>query len=59
VLLTTDARARWTLLAIPLAWCAVGGMFLWTMDDADFVVLFGAGGLAAAAAVIRGRGHRA
>ncbi len=59
VLLTTDARARWALLVIPLAWCAVGGMFLWTMEDPGFVVLFGAGGLAAAAAVIRRRGRRA
>jgi hypothetical protein len=59
VLLTADARARWALLVIPLAWCAVGGMFLWAMDDSDFVVLFGAGGLAAAAAVMRGRRHRA
>ncbi len=59
VLLTSGARARWALLVIPLAWCAVGGMFLWTMNDAGFVVLFGAGGLAAVAAMTRTRGHRA
>jgi len=59
VLLTSDARARWALLVVPLAWCLVGGMFLWTMDDAGFVVLAGAGGLAAAAAMTRRRGKRA
>ena len=59
VLLTADARARWALLVVPLAWSAVGGMFLWTMDDANFVVLVGAGGLAAVAAMTRARGRRA
>jgi hypothetical protein len=59
VLLTTGARARCVLLVIPLAWCAVGGTFLWTMDDPNFVVLLGAGVLVAAAAVTQWRRRRA
>jgi hypothetical protein len=51
VLLTTGARARGALLVIPLAWCAVGGMFLWTMEDPAYVVMAAAGVVSITAAV--------
>ena len=59
VLLTTDARARWVLLVIPIAWCAVGGTLLWTMEDPGFVVLAVAGVASVIGAVARRRGRTA
>ena len=59
VLMLTDTRARCVLLVIPLAWCAIGGMALWTMDDPKFVVLFGAGVLSAAVTVSQRPGRHA
>ena len=33
-----DGRIRWALLAIPLLWCAVTGLTLWTMGSPDALV---------------------
>ena len=55
VLMLADSRARCVLSFVPLAWCAVGGMFLWTMEDPGCVVLAVAGVLAAAAAAAQWR----
>ncbi|HYG91711.1 MAG TPA: DUF6064 family protein [Azospirillum sp.] len=45
VLLTVE-RARWELLAIPLAWCAVSGATLWTMEAPDAWIMPAAAALA-------------
>lgn len=37
-LLLLPARVPWLLLAIPLAWCAVTGLTLWTMEAPDAFV---------------------
>jgi hypothetical protein len=50
VLLAAE-RTRWELLVIPLAWCAVSGATLWTMEAPDAWVLPAAGGLALVAAL--------
>jgi hypothetical protein len=55
VLLTTDIRARWALLGIPMAWCVVGGIFLWAMEEPGYVVMAVAGILSAIAAVAQRR----
>jgi Family of unknown function (DUF6064) len=54
-LLTTDVRARWALLGIPMAWCVVGGIFLWAMEEPGYVVMAVAGILSAIAAVAQRR----
>ena len=38
-LLLAQGWLRWTLAVVPLAWCAVGGATLWTMEAADAWVL--------------------
>lgn len=38
VLLLAAGRVRWELLAVPLLWCAIGGLTLWTMDAPDAFV---------------------
>ena len=35
---TINGRARWLLVPVPLAWCAVSGGTLWTMGAGDFLV---------------------
>jgi hypothetical protein len=35
LLLLTDGRARWELLAVPLLWCLVSGLTLWAMGSAE------------------------
>lgn len=37
-LLCTADRAFWWLAAVPLAWCAITGMTLWTMEATDALV---------------------
>lgn len=37
-LLVAAERVRWLLLAIPLLWCAITGLTLWTMDAPDAFV---------------------
>ncbi|HYD71152.1 DUF6064 family protein [Azospirillum sp.] len=46
-------RVRWELFVLPLAWCAVGGATLWTMEAPDAWVLPAAGGLALTVALAR------
>jgi hypothetical protein len=48
VLLLAPERPPWELLPIPLAWCAIGGATLWTLQAPDALVLPGVGILAAA-----------
>jgi hypothetical protein len=35
ILLTADGRARWELLAIPVIWCVISSLTLWTMGSPD------------------------
>jgi hypothetical protein len=35
LLLLTDGRARWELLAVPLLWCLVSGLTLWAMGSPE------------------------
>jgi Family of unknown function (DUF6064) len=46
VLALAGGRVRWLLMIIPLLWCAVTGLTLWTMEANDFFVAPG-GALAA------------
>ena len=46
ILLVANERARWGLLAIPLAWCGVSAATLWTMESPDALVPVLAGTLA-------------
>lgn len=57
--LLAAGRVRWELFVIPLAWCAVSGATLWTMEAPDAWVLPAAGGLALAAAVTGPRSRAA
>jgi len=45
LLLAAPDRVLWTLLVIPLLWCAVGGATLWTMESPDAFVMPLAGAL--------------
>jgi hypothetical protein len=45
VLVTAQWR-HWELLALPLLWCAVSGVTLWTMQSPDVLVLPAAAALA-------------
>ena len=45
LLLAAPDRVLWTLLVIPLLWCAVGGATLWTMESPDAFVMPFAGAL--------------
>jgi hypothetical protein len=38
VLALADGRLRWVLMVIPLLWCAVAGLTLWTMEAGDFFI---------------------
>lgn len=44
--LTANGRARWTLLAVPLLWCAASGVLLLAQESWLAVVMLGAGALA-------------
>src|SRR5215204_6205191 len=35
ILLTPNGRARWELLAIPVIWCVISALTLWTMGSPD------------------------
>ena len=39
VLLLADDRAHWTLLVIPLLWCAISGGFQWALGSPDALVM--------------------
>jgi hypothetical protein len=51
-LLAAD-RIRWALLAIPLAWCAITGATLWTMQAPDALLMPAAGLLTLTLAVYK------
>jgi hypothetical protein len=44
-------RPRWLLLILPLTWCAISGMTLWTMGSPDAPIMPVAGGVALAFAL--------
>ncbi len=56
ILLVANERARWGLLAIPLAWCGVSAATLWTMESPDALVPVLAGALAVISARKESRG---
>jgi hypothetical protein len=60
LLMLARGRGAWALRLMPLAWCAVGGMTLWTMHDLHAWPLLAAGAVAIAfgAAVPRERTTR-
>jgi len=53
-LLVAAASMRWWLFVIPVAWCAVTGLTLWTMDAPDAFVTPLAGAMAIGLAIWRG-----
>ena len=53
LVLLGDGRVRWELLAIPLLWCAVTGLTLWTMGSPDALVTPVAGLVALGALLLR------
>lgn len=59
VLLAAD-RMRWELLVVPLLWCAITGMTLWTMEAPEALLMPVLGVLTLVLAVFRGlRGRSA
>jgi Family of unknown function (DUF6064) len=52
VLLRAAALARWVLLPVPVAWCAVSGATAWAMGSPDAWVMPTTGGLAVILAVL-------
>lgn len=50
-----EGRGRWPLLMLPLIWCLVSGLTLWTMGAGDFFVAPACALIAVAIAVIRTR----
>ncbi len=57
VLLAAD-RPRWHLLALPLLWCAISGLTLWTMESPEAPVVPVLAGLAGALAGWKALAHR-
>ncbi|MFO1315096.1 MAG: DUF6064 family protein [Burkholderiales bacterium] len=53
--LMAQGRVRWTLLVIPLLWCAASGTLAWAMESAEAFVMFGAAALALVLAVVQRR----
>jgi hypothetical protein len=56
VIVFASDRIRWSLLVIPLLWCAVSATTLWAMREPDALVLPVAGAIALALAVWRQTG---
>jgi hypothetical protein len=54
-LLLARGWLRWTLAIIPLAWCAVGGATLWTIDAPDAWIMPLAGAVFIGAAIFEKR----
>ena len=52
-LLTVRGSARWTLLALPLLWCAASGVLAWARGSADALVTPGAAAAALALAAAK------
>ena len=57
VLLAAD-RPRWHLLALPLLWCAISGLTLWTMESPEAPVVPLLAALSAALAAWKALAHR-
>ena len=57
VLLAAD-RPRWHLLALPLLWCAISGLTLWTMESPEASVVPGLAALAGVLAAWKALAHR-
>jgi hypothetical protein len=57
VLLATD-RPRWHLLALPLLWCVISGLTLWTMESSDAPVVPLVAAVSAALAAWKALAHR-
>jgi Family of unknown function (DUF6064) len=56
ILLVANERARWELLAIPLAWCGISTTTLWTMGSPDALVPVLVGTVAVVTALKESRG---
>ena len=56
--LTGAGPVRWSLLTIPLLWCAVSGTLLWAMESPAAFAMLGAGAFALVLAVARQRPSR-
>ncbi len=54
LLALADGRSRWFLMIIPLLWCAIAGVTLWTMGASDYFVPAGGALAAIVIAVVRG-----
>ena len=53
--LVAAARPNWLLLILPLLWCIISGLTLWTMEQPEAPVIAVAGLLAIAACFVRSR----
>jgi len=53
--LVAAARPNWLLLILPLLWCIISGLTLWTMESPEAPVIAVAGLLAIAACFVRNR----
>lgn len=58
IVILTATRARIFWLALPIAWCLVGGVMLWTLGSVEAVAPLGAAALAAVLLLIGNRSHR-
>jgi hypothetical protein len=56
-LLATRARIPWLLMIIPMLWCVITGLTLWTMEAPDALVTPVAGALALVAAAWKTARH--
>jgi hypothetical protein len=57
LLALADDRSRWPLLMLPLIWCLVSGLTLWTMGAGDFFIA-PAGALSAMATLYSGKSRQ-
>jgi hypothetical protein len=57
VLLATD-RPRWHLLVLPLLWCAISGLTLWTMESPEAAVVPALAALSGMLAAWKALAHR-
>jgi hypothetical protein len=53
--LVAAARPNWHLLILPLLWCTISGLTLWTMEQPEAPAIAAAGLLAIAACFVRSR----
>jgi hypothetical protein len=55
LLCLAGGSSRWTLMIVPLIWCVITGLTLWTMDAGDFFIPPAGALIALAIALIGGR----